>query len=666
MPVLLLHFSFCISPPITHDPIPAADGTSCYRPFTRASRGWYTEGWSKAGEGGSEVDETSVPFCHPVTLSPPHPVSPVGRVMATNTTESFLQALEKSDLLDADQLLAAREAARQSDDPHALARLLVQKGLLTRWQAGQLLIGRTSFFLGRYKLIDLLGRGGMGNVFLARHTMMNRTVAVKTISRQLSLDPASRERFIEEARAVAALDHPNIVHAYTVDSEDDRYYMVLEYVEGQDLRRMVESEGPLDYQRAADLIRQAADGLAHAHSKGMVHRDIKPSNLLVSPQGAVKILDMGMARLMGAGGGGRGAGDSGVREEGILGSVDYMAPEQGVQGPELDHRADIYSLGCTLYYLLVGSPPFAEGTLAERILKHQTEDPPSILLKRPGAPRDLVKICEKMMAKDPADRFQSAGEVSTLLAAWRPPPQRVLKAVPLEEQGTGGGGRGAGDGEKPKEESGKRTLHLPSFILHPLSFILRVPRPWRIPILAGCGLLAILLLVGAVAWLRDHPKDGARGDQTADSGSAATLGTAPSPRETETPTMFPELKSAPGQSGQPKDAKPGPVPAPGPPSPGPTPAKPEPGSTAQPPKPEPEKSPKPEPEKPSTPEPTKQAPTPAPAPLEPFKDFPKAVDLPGTIPGTAVAGDDAAQKPPTSGMSLVQVHTPAEVPWRSI
>jgi eukaryotic-like serine/threonine-protein kinase len=352
--------------------------------------------------------------------------------MAISTIESFLQSLQQSNLLDADQLLVAREMARQTDDPRGLARLLLQKGLLTRWQAGQLLIGRTSFFLGRYRLMDLLGRGGMGSVFLAQHMMMNRTVAVKVISRELSQDPASRERFIEEARAVAALDHPNIVHAYTVDSEGDRYYMVLEYIEGQDLQRTVESRGPLDYPRAADFIRQTADGLAHAHSKGLVHRDIKPSNLLVNPQGVVKILDLGMARLMVARDGGRGTEGSGVRKESVLGSVDYMAPEQGVQGPDLDHRADIYSLGCTLYYLLTGVPPFSEGTLPERILKHQFADPPGILLKRPGAPRDLVKICEKMMAKDPADRFQSAAEVSKLLAAWRPP-QRILKAVPLDE-----------------------------------------------------------------------------------------------------------------------------------------------------------------------------------------------------------------------------------------
>ncbi len=213
--------------------------------------------------------------------------------MAIKTVDELLQALQQTSLLDAGQLAAVREAAGQTDDPQAVARVLVQKGLLTRWQAGQLLIGRTSFFLGRYKLINLLGQGGMGSVFLARHTMMDRIVALKMISRQLSQNAASRDRFIEEARAVAALDHPNIVRAYTVDSEGDRYYMVMEYVEGQDLQRMVEAKGPLEFKPAVDYIRQAADGLAHAHARGMIHCDIKPSNLLVNPQGVVKILDMG-------------------------------------------------------------------------------------------------------------------------------------------------------------------------------------------------------------------------------------------------------------------------------------------------------------------------------------------------------------------------------------
>ncbi len=276
-----------------------------------------------------------------------------------------------------------RQAASGAADAQALARQLVQQGILTRWQAGQILVGRSSFLIGRYKLIDLLGKGGMGNVFLARHTVMNRLVALKMISRQLGQDAAMKARFFAEARAVAALDHPNIVHAYSVDSEGDRYYLVMEFIEGTDLERLVQRDGPLDFELAADCIRQAADGLAHAHGKGMIHCDVKPANLLLNAQGVVKILDLGMARLVdedpqlagSSGGGGN-----------LLGTVDYMAPEQALADAELDHRADLYSLGCTLYYLLTGHPPFPEGTLHERILKHQSQQPVSILESRPDAP----------------------------------------------------------------------------------------------------------------------------------------------------------------------------------------------------------------------------------------------------------------------------------------
>lgn len=345
------------------------------------------------------------------------------------TPESFLELLEKSKLLSADKLAAARGVAQQikSRDPRALAKTLVVKDILTRWQAAHLLAGRSSFFMGKYKLIDQIGRGGMGGVFLVEHTMMNRTAALKVISRQLGKDPAALERFLTEARAIAALDHTNIAHAYDVDKEGERYYLVMEYIEGHDLQRMVEDEGPLDCDRAVDYVRQAAEGLAHAHGRNMIHCDIKPANLLVNRQGVVKILDMGMARLVGRG---QNGSDSNER---MLGTVDYMAPEQAMDSPSLDHRVDIYSLGCTLYYLLTGKAPFPEGSIHERLLKHQTKEPRAISELRPEVPKDLVEICRKMMAKEPADRYQSAEELSQVLGEWSPPPaQRIKRAVPLE------------------------------------------------------------------------------------------------------------------------------------------------------------------------------------------------------------------------------------------
>lgn len=351
--------------------------------------------------------------------------------MAVETAASFLEVLEKSKLLKSEQLDIARQLAEGASDARALARALVQKELLNRWQAGQLLAGRTAFLWGKYRLVDLLGRGGMGSVFLAWHTMMNRAVALKIISKELGKDAAALERFFTEARAVAALDHPNIVHAYDVANEGDRYYLVMEYVEGRDLQRIVEEKGPLDFALAADYMRQAAEGLAHAHSRDMIHCDIKPANLLVNQQGVIKILDMGMARAVGVKA--QPADGSSPEDQAILGTVDYMAPEQAEGVEKLDRRSDIYSLGCTFYFTLIGRPPFPEGTLAERILKHQKEEPRDIAEYRPDTPEELIRICRKMMAKDPDDRFQTADEVAKALSEWRPAPAKILRAKPLDE-----------------------------------------------------------------------------------------------------------------------------------------------------------------------------------------------------------------------------------------
>lgn len=343
--------------------------------------------------------------------------------------ESLLGNIEKSGLLTPEQLTAARAAAEQAPTPVIVARNLIAQGLLTRWQATQLLGGRnlTSFVLGKYKLLELLGRGGMGNVYLAQHVAMNRRVALKLLSRSLDRDPVARERFFDEARAAASLDHPNIVRAYNIDSANDRHFMVMEYVDGRDLQRVVEEDGPLSYEAAADAIRQAADGLAHAHGRNMIHCDIKPANLLRNSQGVVKILDLGLARLT------RNSDGKATGDEKELGTVDYMSPEQAL-GVSFDHRTDIYSLGCTLYFLLTGGPPFPEGTLHERIVKHQVEQPRSILEIRPSTPRSLVRICRKMMSKYPSERFESAAEVSRALTELKLQPE-LRRAVAIDENG---------------------------------------------------------------------------------------------------------------------------------------------------------------------------------------------------------------------------------------
>ncbi|HYW80873.1 MAG TPA: protein kinase, partial [Thermoguttaceae bacterium] len=202
------------------------------------------------------------------------------------------------------------------------------------------------------------------------------------------------------------------------------------------LQQVVDEDGPMDFARVADYIRQAADGLAHAHDRNMIHCDIKPSNLLVNEQGTVKILDMGLARL-----GSDEDGDAGSNkdqsDEHILGSVDYLAPEQALKTDDFDHRADIYSLGCTLYFLLTGKPPFAKGLLHERLLKHQTQEPPSILEQRADTPKELVDLCGRMMAKNPSDRPQSATEISETLAVWRSPAVMAKPAAPRAKPAPG-------------------------------------------------------------------------------------------------------------------------------------------------------------------------------------------------------------------------------------
>lgn len=376
--------------------------------------------------------------------------------MAITSPEAFLNALDKSALLTDDQLARARDALLLAGNAEEMSHLLIDQGLLTEWQAAQLLAGPARFQVGNYVLLDLLGRGGMGSVFLARHKKMDRQVAMKIVSRRVGKDPASLERFLTEARATAALDHPNIVRAYDVDQDKERFFIIMEYVPGQDLEKLVDIEGPLDFEFAADCVRQAAEGLAHAHHRNMVHCDIKPSNLLVTDDGVVKILDMGMARLLN-----QSETDSSVgRDQRELGTVNYMAPEQGMNGPDFDHRADLYSLGCTMYHLLAGHPPYDQGTLAQRIMQHQMQPVPDLREEHTDTPDELAYICQKMMAKDPADRYQSAEEIVEALAAWHPPepveelPEAIAKpmstGVAIDEEDFKPAVESAEDSDEPK------------------------------------------------------------------------------------------------------------------------------------------------------------------------------------------------------------------------
>jgi len=341
--------------------------------------------------------------------------------MAKPTVDTFLDLVRRSALIEPDQLNAAlRELKAQTDgrlptDVDVVAEKLIDAELLTRWQCERLMEGRhKGFFLKKYKLLDHLGSGGMSTVYLAEHVLMQRRVAIKILPKNRVQDSSYLARFHREAQAAASLDHRNIVRAYDVDNENEVHFLVMEYVEGRDLSQLVKQDGPLDYAEAADYIRQGAEGLAHAHQSGLIHRDVKPANLLVDQKNVVKVLDLGLARFTDE----DRASLTVAYDENVLGTADYLAPEQALDSHGVDARADIYSLGCSLYYLLTGHPPFPEGTLPQRLIAHQKEPPPSILEDRPDAPEDLIEICMRMMAKKPKHRYQTAGEVAEALFGW--------------------------------------------------------------------------------------------------------------------------------------------------------------------------------------------------------------------------------------------------------
>jgi serine/threonine-protein kinase len=329
------------------------------------------------------------------------------------TGDAVLELVRKSELADDDVLrgflLKSGPVPASADDT---ATRLVQLGILTRFQAQFILKGKhKGFRLGPYRILDQIGAGGMGQVYLAEHVHLHRRVALKVLPAKLAADKIGVERFYREARAVAALDHPNVVRAYDVAWESNTHFLVLEYIQGRSLEDvLVEAGGRLPVTTACDYVVQAAAGLHHAHEKGISHRDIKPANLLVNPEGTVKILDMGLAKFFQVS---TDANDPGV----VMGTTDYIAPEQAIACSAADHRADIYSLGATLYHLVTGEPPF-QGTVAAKLIAHQLHDVPTAHEVREDVPEGVSDIIAKMMAKDPAERYQTMADVVRALLPY--------------------------------------------------------------------------------------------------------------------------------------------------------------------------------------------------------------------------------------------------------
>jgi|GEM_PF-398104 serine/threonine-protein kinase len=347
------------------------------------------------------------------------------------TAESFFNLIQQSGLIEHSRLQPLIEKMQQAGvdmtDSAAVSAWLVEHGPLTQWQTNKLLQGKhKGFTLGKYKLMELLGKGGMSSVYLAEHQLMRRRCAIKVLPMKRVNDSSYLERFHREARAVASLDHPNVVRAYDIDHELDGdraiHFLVMEYVKGQSIQDIVKDHGVVSIENAAEYFRQAALGLESAHKSGLVHRDVKPGNLLVDLGGVVKVLDLGLARFN------ESTDESGApltvaHDEKVLGTADYLAPEQALDSHSVDHRADIYALGCTMYFALTGHPPFREGTLTQRLMWHQVKEPPEISESRPevdqtDAGRALVAIIKKLMAKPVGDRHQSMKEVSDVLFQW--------------------------------------------------------------------------------------------------------------------------------------------------------------------------------------------------------------------------------------------------------
>jgi serine/threonine protein kinase len=323
--------------------------------------------------------------------------------------------------------------------PANMAALLIHDGVLTDFQSEQISQGKwRRFTIGRYKVLERLGVGRVGSIYLCEHERAHRRVAIKVLPTALAGDPASLERFYREARALAALDHPNIVRAYDIDQDDGLHFLVMEYVDGSSLQYITEKCGPMPVLRAAHYVRQAALGLQHAHeSAGIVHRDIKPSDILVDRGGCVKIIDMGLARFP--------SDEDAVLptryDEIVLGTPDYMAPEQALAPHRVDIRADIYSLGATFYFCLTRYTPFPESTVAQKLIWLQTRQPEPVSQLRPNVPQALAALIERMMAKDPAQRPQTPRVVADALAPYTaepigpPPEDEMPRLSPAAQDG---------------------------------------------------------------------------------------------------------------------------------------------------------------------------------------------------------------------------------------
>ena len=333
---------------------------------------------------------------------------------APTSPESLLEIVRKSGLIKRPALDAHLETTPPPADPEQAMKALIEAGLVTPFQSRFLLQGRhKGLLLGPYKVLRPLAKGGMGLVYLAEHTEMRRRVALKVCMTDRKGEGVV-ERFQREARALAAVDHPNIVRVHDSGRDGNTHFLVMEYVEGKSLDQILGVKGCFPMRQAVGYALQTARGLEHAHERGLIHRDIKPANLILDNEGTIKILDMGLARFF-----------TDVEDDltarlgnGILGSPDYISPEQAIN--QLDIRSDIYSLGATIHALISGEPPFPDTTAPRKLLAHQLRHPTPLNKMNPSIPQGLAMAVLRMLAKNPEDRFQTPGEVIVALSPYGP------------------------------------------------------------------------------------------------------------------------------------------------------------------------------------------------------------------------------------------------------
>jgi serine/threonine protein kinase len=337
--------------------------------------------------------------------------------MTLASVHDLIETLERSRLLEADQLAELKgKLPAFSDNPLALAGELLRRGWLTAYQINRLFRDRAAeLVLGRYVLLEPLGVGGIGQVFKARETRLGRLVALKVLRKERMNKPDMIDRFYHEIRAAARLSHPNVIHAYDAERIGDTHVFAMEYVEGIDLSRFVKRSGSLPVDQACEFVRQAGLGLQHIYENGMVHRDIKPGNLMRAyPGNAIKILDMGLARFHEDET--EGEADRLTRRGVVMGTVDFISPEQALNSRQADIRSDLYSLGCTFYFLLTGQVPFPSEEPMAKLIAHSCEIAAPIEQLRAETPPAVCAIVARLMAKRPDERYQTPAELILDLA----------------------------------------------------------------------------------------------------------------------------------------------------------------------------------------------------------------------------------------------------------